>query len=50
MVDEKGAVVILKNNTLKYVVLDYSKIQDETFADDLSIQEAATNYITKHSK
>lgn len=50
MVDEKGAVVILKNNAPKYVVIDYSKIQEGTFADDVSVQEAATDYITKHKE
>lgn len=50
MVDEKGAAVILKNNVPRYVIIDYSKLQEETFADDMSVQEAATKYLTKHAK
>ncbi|HEX3022543.1 MAG TPA: type II toxin-antitoxin system Phd/YefM family antitoxin [Lachnospiraceae bacterium] len=50
MVDEKGAAVILKNNTPKYVIIDYNKLQNETIADDILVQEAATEYLTKYSK
>jgi antitoxin Phd len=50
MVDEKGAVVILKNNAPRYVVIDYSKLQEETYVDDISVQEAAKEYLTKHTK
>ena len=28
MVDEKGAAVILKNNAPRYVILEYSQIQE----------------------
>lgn len=34
MVDENGAAVILKNNTPRYVLIDYSKLQDNTEADN----------------
>lgn len=50
MVDEKGAVVILKNNAPRYVVIDYSKLQEETFGDNISVQEATAKYLTKHAK
>lgn len=30
MVDEDGVAVILKNNTPRYVLIDYSKLQDNT--------------------
>ena len=50
MVDEKGAVVILKNNAPRYVVIDYSKLQEETFGDNISFQEATTKYLTKYAK
>ncbi len=42
MVEEKGAVVIIKNNAPSYVVIDYSKLQEETFGDNTSVQEATT--------
>ena len=44
MVDEKGAAVILKNNAPRYVIIDYSKLQEETIADNILVQEAATEY------
>lgn len=34
LVDEKGSAIILKNNTPKYLVLDFSRInQDKTLAN-----------------
>ena len=50
MVDEKGAADILKNNAPRYVIIDYSKLQEETIADDMLVQEAATEYLTKYAK
>ena len=50
MVDEKGAAVILKNNAPRYVIIDYSKLQEETIADDILVQDAAMKYLTKHAK
>jgi antitoxin Phd len=50
MVDEKGVAVILKNNVPRYVIIDYSKLQKETTADDMLVQEAATEYLTKYTK
>jgi antitoxin Phd len=50
MVDEKGAAVILKNNVPRYVLIDYSKLQEETVADDILVQEAAIEYLTKYAK
>lgn len=50
MVDEKGAAVILKNNAPRYVIIDYSKLQEEIVADDMLVLEAATEYLTKYAK
>ncbi len=50
MVDEKGAAVILKNNAPRYVIIDYHKLQEDTIADDMLVQEAATQYLTKLAK
>ena len=50
MVDENGAAVILKNNAPRYVLIDYSKLQEETMADDILVEEAAAKYLTKHIK
>lgn len=50
MVDEKGAVVILKNNSPRYVIIDYKKLNEESIADDMHVQGAATEYLLKHFK
>lgn len=50
MVDEKGAAVILKNNAPRYVIIEYSKLQEDEVAEDMLVQEAAAKYLTKHAK
>lgn len=50
MVDENGAAVILKNNSPRYVILDYSKIEDENAADDQAIEEVSAKILKKHLK
>jgi len=50
LVDEKGAAVILKNNVPRYVIIEYSKLKEETVADDMLVREAATEYLTKYAK
>lgn len=49
MVDEKGAAVILKNNAPRYVILDYSQIQDQA-AEDIEVEKAAAVFLSKHKK
>ncbi|WP_160687100.1 type II toxin-antitoxin system Phd/YefM family antitoxin [Clostridium sp. C2-6-12] len=50
MVDENGAAVILKNNSPRYVLIDYSKFQQDTIADDATVEEATNNILSKHLK
>jgi antitoxin Phd len=50
MVDENGAAVILKNNVPRYVLIDYSKFQQDTIADKATVEEAASNILNKHLK
>jgi len=50
MVDENGAAVILKNNAPRYILIDYSKFQQDTIADDATVEEAANNILSKHLK
>jgi antitoxin Phd len=50
MVDENGAAVILKNNAPRYVIIDYSKLQEDKIADNLMVEEAATKYLTKYAE
>ncbi|MCH5262781.1 MAG: type II toxin-antitoxin system Phd/YefM family antitoxin [Lachnospiraceae bacterium] len=50
MVDENGAAVILKNNVPRYVLIDYSKLQENTEADDEMLEDVATRLLEKHIK
>ena len=49
MVDEKGAAVILKNNAPRYVLLEYSQIQNQE-AEDIEVEKAAAVFLAKHKK
>ena len=49
MVDEKGAAVILKNNAPRYVILEYSQIQNQD-AEDIEVEKAAAVFLAKHKK
>ena len=50
MVDENGAAVILKNNSPRYVLIDYSKLQEDTNADNETLEAVATRILQKHKK
>lgn len=50
LVDENGVAVILKNNTPRYVVIDYSKMQDEEIAEDNLVEDTARQILSKHKK
>lgn len=49
MVDEKGAAIILKNNAPRYVILEYSQIQNQE-AEDIEVEKAAAVFLAKHKK
>jgi antitoxin Phd len=50
MVDENGAAVILKNNAPRYVIIDYSKLQEDKVAENEMVEEAATKYLSKYAE
>ncbi|OPJ64813.1 type II toxin-antitoxin system Phd/YefM family antitoxin [Clostridium oryzae] len=50
MVDENGATVILKNNVPRYVLIDYSKFQQDDVADSATVEDAASKILDKHLK
>jgi len=49
-VDEKGTAIILKNNAPRYVLLDYNLFRQNTIADDVDVNAAASRILTKHIK
>ena len=50
MVDENGAAVILKNNSPRYVLIDYSKLQEDMDVDNEALEAVATRILQKHKK
>ena len=49
MVDKNGAVVILKNNTPRYVLIEFDKLSDDRRADDDMLAEVSRR-IMKQNK
>lgn len=50
MVDENGAAVILKNNSPRYVLLDYNKIEGDMITDDKTVEELAYRILNKYKE
>ena len=50
MVDENGAAVILKNNVPRYVLMEFSQVEDEQQAKDDDILEISTRLIAKNKQ
>ena len=50
LVDEKGTAIILKNNAPRYVLMDYSMLRQDAFADDVDVDSAALRILAKHIK
>lgn len=55
MVDEKGSVILLKNNIPRYVIIEYSKISENstpkmegTLADDETVIAIARKILDKY--
>jgi len=49
MVDQKGSVLILKNNVPRYLVLDFQKIQEESTMPDEDVM-AISRRLMKENK
>ena len=50
MVDENSAAVILKNNVPRYVLMEFSQVEDEQQAKDEDILEISKRLITKNKQ
>ena len=48
MVDERGSAVILKNNAPRYLVIDFSKVEEEQEVDDEDIMQISKRLIAKN--
>ncbi|MDO4540634.1 MAG: type II toxin-antitoxin system Phd/YefM family antitoxin [Syntrophomonadaceae bacterium] len=50
MVDEKGSAIILKNNTPRYVVMEFSSVQAEQLTDNEDIAFISKRLIAKNKE
>lgn len=50
MVDENGAAVILKNNVPRYVLMEFSQVEDEQQTKDEDILEISKRLIAKNKQ
>ena len=50
MLDENGAAVILKNNVPRYVLMEFSQVEDEQQAKDKDILEISKRLISKNKQ
>lgn len=48
MVDEHGSVVILKNNSPRYLLIEFDKAEEEQLADNESLLEVSKRLIAKN--
>ena len=50
LVDENGAAVILKNNVPRYVLVEFSQVEDEQQAKDENVLEISKRLISKNKQ
>lgn len=50
MVDERGPVVVLRNNRPRYVVIDYDTLTEPGTADDAEVLEVSRRVMSKHAQ
>ena len=48
MVDERGSAIILKNTAPRYLVIDFSKVEEEQEVDDEDIVQISKRLIAKN--
>lgn len=50
LVDEHGTAVILKNNVPRYLVIDFSKAEQESFASDDSVMALSKRFLDENKE
>ena len=48
LVDERGSAVILKNNVPRYIVIDFSKIDEDVVASDEDVLNISQKIMTQN--
>ena len=50
LVDERGSAVILKNNVPRYLVIEFSKIDEDAIASDEDVLSISKKFITRNKE
>ena len=50
MVDERGSVIILKNNAPRYILVEFSQAEELSLAADADIAEVSERLVAKNRK
>ncbi len=50
LVDEKGSAVILKNNTPRYLIIDFAKLNAEETASDEDVMALSRRFMKKNKE
>lgn len=50
LVDENGAAVILKNNVPRYILMEFSQVEDEQQAEDEDVLSISKRLIEKNKQ
>ncbi len=50
LVDERGSAVILKNNVPRYLVIDFSKADEDTAASDEDVMSISKRLMTQNKE
>ena len=50
MVDENGSVIILKNNTPRYLLIEFSQAQQEQFMSDEDVMTISRRIMAKNKE
>lgn len=48
LVDERGSAVILKNNAPRYIVIDFSKIDEDVIASDEDVLNVSKKFMEQN--
>ncbi len=50
LVDERGSAVILKNNVPRYLVIDFSKADEDTVASDEDVLSISKRFLVQNKE
>lgn len=48
MVDENGAVIVLKDDAPRYLILEFGQVQNESIASEEEVMDVAQRIITRN--